>query len=210
MIRQIILRIWKLFDPLFFLCSRLHYIHPSPHSNSIFRVRITKYKGQALILSDGTKINKNDLLLKIHLHNIRLLIEFLHIKNELCRTRLIYKTVFYSMPSLANYLKYHPMEKGIKGVIGITTINKGVKQLGFECFTPSNPMYNWCKKMGQLPISLLSSSTFKSFQNHHLTYLIMSKDKLYSQYIKDTSSTNIELITTHNITQNAKNEVEGV
>jgi hypothetical protein len=205
MVRMAILRIWKLLDPLFFFCSRLHYPPTSSANNSIFRVRITKYKGKTMILSDGTKISKNDLLLKIHLHNIRLLWEFIFIKNELCRTRKIYQTVLYSMPSLALYLTHHPLEENIKGVIGITTVNKGVSQLGFECFSPSSTLYKWVKKMGQLPISLLSFSTLKSFQRHNLTYLIMSKEKLYWKYMKGKYSGNLELFTTHNVTQNAKN-----
>jgi hypothetical protein len=204
-IRLIILWIWKLFDPIFFLCSRLHYIHPAASKNSIFRVRVTKYKGKMMILADGTKISKNDLLLKIHLHNVRLLMEFINIKNELSRTRQIYKTVLFSMPPLARYLKCHPLEKNIKGIIGVTTINKGVGQLGFESFSPSNSFYKYFKKMGQFPITFLSCGSIKSFQRHNLSYLIMSKENLYSRYLKEMSSTNLELFTKHNQALNAKN-----
>jgi hypothetical protein len=158
-----------------------------------------------MILADGTKIFKNDLLLKIHLHNIRLLMEFINIKNDFSRSRQIYKTVFLSMPSLARYLKSHPLEKNIKGIIGITTINKGVKQLGFECFSPTNPFYKYFKKMGQLPITVLSCASIKSFQRHNLSYLIMSKENLYNRYLKEMSLTNLELFTKHNQALNAKN-----
>lgn len=181
-LRLTIIWIWKLIDPLFYLCSRLHYITEENRKKSIFRVRITKYKGQNLILSDGTKIYKNDLLLKIHLHNVRLLNEYVKIKNDLNRARLIYKLVLSSMPSLANYLKLHPEECRIKGIIGITTINKGVKPLGFECFPPANRMYKRMKKLGQLPIFLLSSSSLKDFKKNKLNYLCMSKERLYERY----------------------------
>lgn len=204
-IRLLVLWIWKLFDPIFFMCSRLHYIHFSPSNKSIFRVRITRYKGKTMTLSDGTKIRKNDLLLKIHLHNIRLLMQFIHIKNDLSRSRKIYKTVLYSMPSLAIFLKNHPLEQNIKGVIGITMINKGVKQLGFECLSPSNAFYKWFKKVGQLPITFLSCTTKKSIRNHNLTYLIMSKENLYSRYMREISVHNIELFTTHNQARIVKN-----
>ncbi|WML44772.1 hypothetical protein [Neobacillus sp. PS3-40] len=187
-VRLTILWIWKICDPLFYLCTRLNYVRPSEatksKSKSIFRVRITKYKGKEMILSDGTRICKNDLLLKIHLHNVRLLTEFLKLNNDVCRARKVYHTVYHSMTPLAFYMKAHPQERRIKGVIGITTINKGAL-LGFDCFFPTNSFYKWFKKMGQLPISLLSNSTFKSFKKHKLTYLIMSKEKLYSKYIKE-------------------------
>ncbi|WP_141770530.1 hypothetical protein [Bacillus sp. MUM 116] len=181
-IRLSILWIWKLIDPLFYLCSRLHYIRVENKEKSIFRVRITKYKGKNLMLADGTLINHNDLLLKIHLHNVRLLNEYIKIKNELSRARLIYKIVFKSMPSLVYYLNNHPKEQEIKGIIGITTINKAVIPLGFECFRPTNRIYRRAKKIGQLPIFLLTKSSFKNFRNNKLNYLLMSKEKLYQRY----------------------------
>ncbi|MDN3018689.1 hypothetical protein PH210_21105 [Paenibacillus sp. BSR1-1] len=180
-IRLIIILIWKILDPLFYQFSRLHYIN----DQSVFRVRITKYKGEKFVLSDGTIISKNDFLLKIHLHNVQLLSEFLKIKNELSRARKIYTRVLKSMPLLASYLMEHPEEEKIKGIIGITTINKGVISLGFECFSPSSKWYRFFKKLGQLPIMLLSNSSSKS---NTLTYLFLSKDILYEKYGKKPAS----------------------
>lgn len=181
-LRLTILWLWQLFDPLFYFFSRLQYIYMEGKTRSIFRVRITRYRGKNLILSDGTKINKNDLLLKIHLHNVRLLKEFMNINNELMRARLIYKRALSCMPSLANYLKEHPDEEKIKGIIGITTINKAVPLLGFETRQPSNKLYCRLKKYGQLPIFLLSTPSFYKFKKVRLTYLFMSKEKLVNQY----------------------------
>jgi hypothetical protein len=187
-IRLTVLWLWKLIDPLFYLCSRLHYVNTENKTKSVFRVRVTKYKGKNFILSDGTRIDKNDLLLKIHLHNVRLLNEFIKIKNDLNRARLIYKLVLGSMPSLANYLKGHPEEVNIKGIIGITTINKAVRSLGFECYPPSNLLYRRLKKIGQLPIFLLSTSNLNEFKKNKLNYLFMSKEKLYKRYDPKPSS----------------------
>jgi hypothetical protein len=181
-IRLAILWIWKLIDPIFYICSRLHYIKMENKGKSIFRVRITKYKGKNLMLSDGTLITRNDLLLKIHLHNVRILNEYIKIKNELNRARLIYKIVFKSMPALVYYLNSHPKEQEIKGIIGITTINKAVIPLGFECFQPTNRFYRSTKKIGQLPIFLLTKSSIRNFQKNNLNYLLMSKEKLYQRY----------------------------
>ncbi|MDP4084146.1 MAG: hypothetical protein Q8934_05970 [Bacillota bacterium] len=200
-----ILWIWKLFDPFFYFCSRLHYIQPMKTSQSVFRVRVTEYKGKEMILSDGVRINKHDLLLKIHLHNVRLLFDLLKVKNDIQRARLLYKVVLYSMPALAKYLKAHQKENCIKGIIGITMVNKGVKHLGFECFFPSNRFYRWIKKMGQLPISFLSVSSIKSIRKHNITYLVMSKEKLYQTYLKETQFKNNELFTTYKPIQKVKN-----
>lgn len=180
--RLTILWMWKIIDPIFYAFSRLHYIKEESLNKSVFRVRITKYKGRNVILSDGTSINKNDLLLKIHLHNVRLLYECKRIKSEIKRARHIYKVVLESMPALANYLKCHPEVEYVKGIIGITTINKGVKPLGFECFEPTNGLYKKVKKLGQYPIFLLSSSCFKDFRNMKLSYLFISKERFFSMY----------------------------
>lgn len=181
-IRLTIIWLWKLIDPIFYFFSRLHYIWEDNRKKSIFRVRVTKYKGKNIILSDGTRIDRNDLLLKIHLHNVRLLYEYLKVKNDLQRARLMYRSVFHSMPSLASYLQSHPQETNIKGIIGITTINKGVLPLGFETISPTNFLYRKLKKVGQLPIFLLTKSSINNFKNNKLNYLLMSKEMLYQKY----------------------------
>jgi len=181
-VRQVILWIWKLFDPIYYSCSRLHHLNSSKKYPSVFRVRITKYKGENYVLSDGTQISKNDLMLKIHLHNVRLLSECLKIKNELTRARRMYRMVLASMPGLASYVSQHSKEENIKGIIGITTINRAVAPLGFECCQPKNIWYRFFKKLGQIPIILLSGSSLKNLPKHHLTYLFLSKESLYAIY----------------------------
>lgn len=187
-IRFTILWVWKLFDPIFYYFSRLHYINDMNNNPSVFRVRLTKYKGKNFILADGTRIRKNDLLLKIHLHNVRLLTELIKIKNDIKRARLMYKLVRTSMPLLTSYLKNHPDEDKIKGIIGITTLNRGVQSLGFECYTPGSKWYRFIKKLGQLPIFFLSASSMKKLRKHRLTYLFISKERLYAEYEKNTAS----------------------
>lgn len=185
---MVILWFWKLLDPLFYSCSRLQYIKDDKNKRSIFRVRVTKYKGKNIILSDGTTIGKNDLLLKIHLHNVRLLKDYAKIKNDLKRSRLIYKVVLHSMPTLANYLKEHPKEEKIKAIIGITTLNRGVQSLGFECYPPDSVWYRLFKQLGQLPIFLLSGTPLQYIKKHQLTYLFLSKKILYGKYRQKAAS----------------------
>jgi hypothetical protein len=183
-IRQTILSIWKILDPIYYLLTRLQYIESEGNQKAIFRVRLTKYKGKDVVLSDGTMICKNDVLLKIHIHNVQLLSELIKMENQLYRARCFYKKIVKSMPLLAEYLHNHPDEQSIKGIIGITMINKGYRQLGFECFSPQNSFYRLCKTTSQLPIYFLSTSSFrvKNMKKHNLVYLMMSKDKLIRKY----------------------------
>ncbi len=71
--RSCLLSIWYLLDPLYFFFTRLTLI--DKRQSNVFRVRLTRYKGKDVILSDGTRIKKNDVLVKIHLHNVKLLKE---------------------------------------------------------------------------------------------------------------------------------------
>jgi hypothetical protein len=183
LVRFVFLSFWRYIDPIYFLLTRLQYLC-SEQGKGIFRVRLTKYKGKDIILSDGTEICKNDLLVKIHLHNIKVIKDCTHIKNELSKGKAVFKMVQDSMPHLASYIHNHPSKGRIKGVIGITLINKGYKRLGFECVLPESKLYKQFKKISQLFIYLLSHSTIsaENIKKHHLVYLMMSKEKLLEKY----------------------------
>lgn len=184
LVRWVLLFIWKCLDPIYFSLTRLQYLSSNRKGEGVFRVRLTKYKGRDVVLSDGTMICKNDLLLKIHLHNVRLLHDFSYINNELSKGRGIFRRIMDSMPLLTSFILNHPEEARIKGIIGITLINKGFRQLGFECVLPENKVYSWFKKTLQIPIYLLSCSrvSVANIQKHHPVYLMMSKEKLMEKY----------------------------
>ncbi|WP_084780338.1 YkoP family protein [Bacillus massilinigeriensis] len=185
-IRPFIISLWNLFDPIYFIFTRLHYIPSNSDIPCIFRVRTTRYRGADIILSDGTSIKKNDLLLKIHLHNSRILKESLIIRHSLKKGRVVYKMVLHSMPILAEYIEKHPKRQLIKGIIGVTTINKGVKSLGFDLVFPKSKLYQLLKRIMQFPIYALSATTFslEQIKKNKPVYLLMSVDKLCQKYLK--------------------------
>ncbi|SFD65892.1 hypothetical protein SAMN05428981_1011317 [Bacillus sp. OV194] len=49
---------WNMIDPLYFFFTRLQYLEQTRVNTTIFRVRLTRYKGRAVVLSDGTCIKK--------------------------------------------------------------------------------------------------------------------------------------------------------
>lgn len=181
-----LISIWSLFDPLYYICSRLTYPPSEEATGNIFRIRLTKYRGRGIVLSDGTRINRNDTLVKIHLHNVRLLRELKNIKSELKKAKIIYRYVQKSMPGLEIYIRNccHPYE--IKGLIGITMLNKGCERLGFEIFDITHPIYKWFKWFAFLPIGILSSqntSIWQILKQHQKpNYLFMSTSKLSNKY----------------------------
>lgn len=177
--RSIFLTCWNMIDPLYFQLTRLEYID---YDSGTFRVRLTKYKGKEVMLSDGTLIKKNDLLIKIHLHNIKILSELQSVPSPIKRGRIIFKKIYLSMPSLAEYIHNHNYSNEIKGVIGVTMLHKGAEKLGFEIVQPSNNVYRLFKRITQFPIFLLSSEHSKALKCPDTYYLFISKQKLLQTY----------------------------
>lgn len=182
-IRGYAISIWSFFDPVYFLFTRLTYLDQKDGSSGcIFRVRLTRYKGRTITLEDGTQFHKNDILIKIHLHNVRLLRELYQIDNDFRKVVYLYKKVQNSLPHVADYLEKHHQHSEIKGIIGITLLDKGCRKLGFEPFTIPNRWYRLFKLSALLPISLLSKGGEKRFFNSKPHYLMMSKEQLYKRY----------------------------
>ncbi len=177
------LSIWTILDPIYYLFTRLTYIHDVDDSRTVFRVRLTRYKGRSIVLSDGTEINKNDLLIKIHLHNVKLLKEMYEIDGETAKGRLIYSKVKDGLPRLASYINRHDRYHEIKGIIGITMLNKGCQRLGFETYSIKNRYYCFLKQIVFVPMYILTSNRLsKSTVFRKPKYLVMSKDTLMKQY----------------------------
>lgn len=183
--RGFLISIWSLIDPFYYSLTRLTYLTYEETGGNIFRVRLTKYKGRSIILSDDTQINKNDTLVKVHLHNVRLLRELKNIESEIKKTKIIYHYVQKSLPGVELYIRNHFLSNEIKGIIGITMLSKGSERLGFEVMDISHPIYKWFKIYSFLWINLLSRSHF-SFRHilkpQQPKYLFMSKNKLAALY----------------------------
>ncbi|WP_449536625.1 YkoP family protein [Ferdinandcohnia sp. Marseille-Q9671] len=174
-----VITIWTVLDPIYYFLTRLTYVA----ENQVLRVRVTRYKGKPCILTDGTSINKNDLLIKIHLHNVILLKSLLGLHGETTKARQIYHQVKQSLPELAEYIYNHPKKQEIKGIIGITSLNKGSRRLGFETVSISNKAYLRFKQLVFLPMHFMGMSTIsmKTLKRPPM-YLFMSKSKLLDLY----------------------------
>lgn len=176
------LSIWRVVDPIYFFFSRLTLIDKD--RKSVFRVRLTKYKGHHVVLSDGTHIRKNDVLVKIHLHNIKLARELHSIESAVRKGLIIYQKVYQSMPILVDYINNHKKSEKIKGIVGITMLDKGVERLGFDVVTPVNPFYRCFKKITHIPIFYLTSKQVSLRHLPNTSYLFISKEKLQKTYQK--------------------------
>ncbi|MET4559636.1 hypothetical protein ABIA69_000779 [Lysinibacillus parviboronicapiens] len=177
--KQRIIQVWSILDPIYFFFTRLQCLEQNTKNHNVFRVRLTRYKGREVILSDGTVIKKNDLLVKIHFHNVRILKEMQNFDN-FKKSVYLYKKIQESLPNLAFFIIHHKNKNQIKGIIGITFIDRGYKRLGFESVPLSNRSYLWFKRITLFPIHVLSSSKYPSKRKKIPTprYLFMSKDAI--------------------------------
>lgn len=181
-VKTIAISIWNIIDPIYYACSRLKCIGQQG-PKSTFRVRLTLYKGRNVLLSDGTQISKGDLLLKLHLHNVILIEAMNSIQNEIAKGKFLYRMVLKSLPDLAEYVKSHPKQQEIKGIIGITMLNRGCRSLGFESIPIASKLYKVFKCVSMLPIYFIfSSCPFKYLKKQIPMYLFMSKQVLYKKY----------------------------
>ncbi|HZG84739.1 MAG TPA: hypothetical protein VE009_07480 [Paenibacillus sp.] len=174
--------IWRWVDPIYYMFTRLRYVEAEPERN-IFRVRLLTYRGKPLVLSNGESVKPGDVLLKIHLHNVRLLQALFPLRGDIERGKYILRSVQASLPCLADYVRRHPMSKEIKGLIGITLLNKGCDRLGFEVLPIGSRGLKIMKWVPQSMICLLFvSQPFKTIRKQSLKYLYMPKETLFEKY----------------------------
>lgn len=183
--RLYFLSIWSILDPIYYLFTRLTYLEDSNKNRNVFRIRLTRYRGADVVLSDGTYVKKNDLLIKIHLHNVRLMKEMHNLESETKKGRLIFTHVRSGLPSLAEYIQNHPDYNEIKGIVGITMLHKGCNRLGFETFPIKNRLYKLIKQIVFIPMYCLSVAQISSKSlKRPPKYLFMSKEILINQYLQ--------------------------
>src|SRR5699024_3174219 len=176
--KRFLLSLWNMIDPVYFHCTRLCYVPENEKNNTVFRVRLTRYKGRSTVLDDGTPIKKNDVLLKIHLHNVRMLTKLYAIHSEMKRAAYLYHLIKKSLPSLAQFMMEHKKYSDIQAIIGITSLYRGANRLRFEKVLIKSSYYRTFKKCTFFLINLLANSSTPNPP----VYLFMSKSKLFDKY----------------------------
>lgn len=177
--RSYLLNLWNIMDPIYYQCTRLCYVPGMERKNTIFRVRLTRYKGATVILEDGTVIKRNDVLIKIHLHNVRLISEIQSIDNEVKKAIHLYRSIRQALGGLAVFLEENKKYFKAKGILGITMLNQGAIRLGFEIVPIKNPFYRSFKKWTFFPINILTNASI----SEEPMYLFMSKEQLQKHYL---------------------------
>jgi hypothetical protein len=180
MVRNLAFSLWQICDPFYYRCTRLQRL--DTHPQQVFRVRLLRYRGQTLTLYDGTRIEQGDLLVKLHLHNVRLF-RMLGEEHPFVRARKLQNLVAQSLPAVSQYILQHRRSLEIKGVIGFTQLNRGCRQLGFDVWPIASRGYRLLKWLGLIPIFLLfNSQPLHARHKFEPKILAMSRTTLFDRY----------------------------
>lgn len=139
-----LLNLWRLWDIVYYHSSRLQYVDKK---NNLFRIVFLPYWGEQLVTKNGDVISKNDLVLKLHLHNYRLAELIYKKKGVKALGIVLLREVRQSMPGLAHYVAAHPHSDRIVGVVGTSFLHRGVEHLGFTCSDPIDSTIYRIKKI---------------------------------------------------------------
>lgn len=131
---SLILRLWGLWDPIYYHFSRLQYVD---QRNNLFRIALIPYwDSTPLYTRMGEVINKGDLVIKIHIHNYRLA-QMIHQRNDShALGLLLLREIRRSLPGLAHFILTSPFREKIKGLVGTTFLYRGSENLGFTVTAP--------------------------------------------------------------------------
>lgn len=180
-----ILILWGIWDELYQRCTRLRYIEKG---NNIFRIVRMRYRGEPLVTSDNRVISKGDLILKLHIHNYYFATLSKGVKDDLRVALLLRQQIMRSLPQLASYLNNMEERDEIKGIVGTTTLNKGVTPLGFSV---SNVPMSWFFRYKRWYLKLMirfihpdGKKRMKTWdQDVPLKRVYMSKEELLRRYL---------------------------
>lgn len=178
---------WRLWDQIYYYSSRLQYVNKN---HNVFRVVLLPYWGPELKSNQGMKIEKGDLIVKLHLHNCRLAEIIHHNKNAKALGILLLREVRNSLPGLASFIARHPKSEQIRGVVGTTFLHRGVESLGFSKSPPTMTMTYKIKNYylrWMLRLMHPDGKERLGRQSEKLTIsrVFMTKEELFERYLRN-------------------------
>lgn len=181
-----ILTVWRLWDIIYYHCTRLRYI--DKHNHNIFRVVVKKYRDSALKAGADTIVKAGDYYVKLHIHNCQLALRLRGIQSDMRLGMAALKEVKRSLPALASYVANHPQMDKIVGIVGTTILHRGARPLGFHVQEIRSPVFRLFKTWFFKFILSLCHPHGVSRIRHRTDQLVakrvfMSKEELLKRYL---------------------------
>lgn len=178
--RRFIFALWERWEQLF---TRLHNIE-SISATNILRISKTRYKGPNLYTPEGQLLAaRGDLVGEIHLDNSRLALSD---KNSLKTGVQVLRQAREALPEFAKHIEGNPNFQDIDVFMGLSTINRGVKGLGFEVQEVKPTFFNYGVKLLQRVIHHVYNPTklnTRSKSDDYPKVVWISKSQLFNMWL---------------------------
>jgi len=159
--KRFTVKLWLSYEKLVHKVLRLKTV--KGYNKPFFHYRFIKHSGEVLQLSDGQSINKGDLVAELHFDNNQLSSIAFQSKSMLTTALRLIKETERNLPFLAYELQNHPRYNEVKGIVGITMINRGADRLGFEIYDIKS---GWFSKLTKTYLGLLMKALTPTKKQH--------------------------------------------
>lgn len=184
MLKSILRPIIILWEKIFERIANIKLVENSPYG--LLRMTVHPYKGQSITLSDGTRLNKGDYVIELHISNLTLAkgkVGGVEVANNI-RLLPLFREEIHNLAQLASHGK---LDARAKAIWGITMMGPGLKRLGFQLEPMDNSFHSrllvmWMNflKWVFYPSQSKTPPKGKSRQNGHQYF--MSIEQLMKRY----------------------------
>ncbi|NBD26028.1 polysaccharide deacetylase family protein [Paenibacillus sp. T1] len=126
--KRIAVACWMGWERVFHVLFRVKEVA----EDCIFYYRIVPYHGKTLELSDGRSITDKDRVVEIHFDNRKLVKLMTESRSMMQLAVMLIREAKKGMPQLAHKLAADESVQPAKGIYGVSMINRGVEQFGFD------------------------------------------------------------------------------
>lgn len=122
------LTFWLAYERLF---KKLFHLKIVDKQNPFFYYRIRPFKGALIVMPNGEELRKGDLIAELHFDNERLYRLGTESGSYVQLAIKLIRLAQKQLPKVVEILN-KPENQNVKAVYGISMVNRGVKQIGFE------------------------------------------------------------------------------
>ncbi len=146
--KRLLVAVWMLWERLFHRLFRLRPIG----DGTFFHYRITRYSGKELPLGNGDALKPGDRVMELHFDNRMLYRIGLTSKSGIHTALRMIRKMEEWLPEVAEHVERLPDRETIRGIYGITLINRGAEPFGFRLFDLPD---GWFRRLTNLYLHLL-------------------------------------------------------
>lgn len=126
--KALLIYLWLKWEKLFQKLFRVDHIDDEV---KLLALRVTKYHGKPIKLNDGATIYNGDKVAELHLNNLMLYEISTKVRTPIQLAVMLIHYVDRDMPKLTKFIQEQPAYRNVKGLYGVSIINRGTKKFGF-------------------------------------------------------------------------------